>query len=158
MFYKYMNDMNDMRETRDTNNILSTPATSNYDYMGLLILIAMLLKACAQIPLIIKITQTKSAEDISIIMPIMFLVAFCILGAISLKRKLYFPLLIFSIGIATSIILLVQIFMYEKSKNNSPFAPGVPRDQESIGAPGATPNDPPIDFKFPDPKSVYNNK
>ena len=142
-----MNDMNDMRETRDTNNILSTSATSNYDYMGLLILIAMLLKACAQIPLIIKITQTKSAEDISIIMPIMFLAAFCILGAISLKRKLYFPLLIFSIGIATSIILLVQISMYEKSKDTSSSVP----EQSKT-----TPSDHTNEFKFPDPKSVYN--
>jgi uncharacterized protein with PQ loop repeat len=145
MFYKYMNDMSDMSDmsdTRDSNYMLNTETTSNYDYMGLLILIAMLLKACAQIPLIIKITQTKSAEDISIIMPIMFLAAFSILGAISLKRKLYFPLLIFSIGIATSIILLVQISMYEKSKDTS----------------SSTPSDQTNEFKFPDPKSVYNNK
>jgi len=137
-----MNDMSDMSDTRDSNYMLNTETTSNYDYMGLLILIAMLLKACAQIPLIIKITQTKSAEDISIIMPIMFLAAFSILGAISLKRKLYFPLLIFSIGIATSIILLVQISMYEKSKDTS----------------SSTPSDQTNEFKFPDPKSVYNNK
>ncbi len=137
-----MSDMSDMSDTRDSNYMLNTETTSNYDYMGLLILIAMLLKACAQIPLIIKITQTKSAEDISIIMPIMFLAAFSILGAISLKRKLYFPLLIFSIGIATSIILLVQISMYEKSKDTS----------------SSTPSDQTNEFKFPDPKSVYNNK
>ena len=141
--------------TRDINNILNSETASNYDYMGLFILIAMLLKACAQIPLIIKITQTKSAEDISIIMPIMFLASFSILGAISIKRKLYFPLLIFAIGIATSIILLVQISMYEKSKDTSSSessAPGAP------GAPGATPSDRNIDFQFPDPKSVYNKQ
>jgi hypothetical protein len=55
---------------------------------------------------------------------------------------LYFPLLIFSIGIATSIILLVQISMYEKSKDTS----------------SSTPSDQTNEFKFPDPKSVYNNK
>lgn len=119
-------------------------ATSSYDTLGLLILIAMLIKACAQIPLIIKITQSKSAEDVSIIMPIMFLVSFSILGAISLNRKLYFPLLIFTIGIATSIILIIQVSMYEKSKDSS--------------EPSAPPSDRPIDFKFPDPKSVYNNQ
>ena len=121
-----------------------TSPNSSYDTLGLLILIAMLIKACAQIPLIIKITQSKSAEDVSIFMPIMFLVSFSILGAISLNRRLYFPLLIFTIGIATSIILIVQISMYEKSKDSS--------------EPSAPPSDRPIDFKFPDPKSVYNNQ
>jgi uncharacterized protein with PQ loop repeat len=123
-----------------------TSAASSYDTLGLLILIAMLIKACAQIPLIIKITQTKSAEDVSIIMPIMFLVAFSILGAISLNRRLYFPLLIFTIGIATSIILIIQVSIYEKSKNSDYEQPnGAPKTQ-------------PIDFQFPDPKSVYNKQ
>ena len=124
-----------------------TSATSSYDTLGLLILIAMLIKACAQIPLIIKITQSKSAEDVSIISPIMFLVSFSILGAISLNRKLYFPLLIFTIGIATSIILIIQVSMYEKSKNSD-------YDEPPSGAPPTRP----IDFKFPDPKSVYNKQ
>jgi hypothetical protein len=64
----------------NTNNFnfqnLTSP-NSSYDTLGLIILIAMLIKACAQIPLIIKITQSKSAEDISIIMPIMFLHSWC---------------------------------------------------------------------------------
>ena len=125
-----------------------TSSNSSYDTLGLLILIAMLIKACAQIPLIIKITQSKSAEDISIITPIMFLVAFSILGAISLNRRLYLPLLIFTIGIATSIILIIQVSMYEKSKNADYEQP--PNHQN--GAPKIQP----IDFQFPDPKSVYN--
>ena len=125
----------------------SSSSSSSYDYLGLFILIAMLIKACAQIPLIIKITHTKSAEDISIIMPIMFLTSFSILGAISLNRRLYFPLLIFVIGIATSIILIIQISIYEKSKDNSN-----PVQQPSK----ATPDNQHIDFQFPDPKSVYN--
>lgn len=91
---------------------------SSYDFMGFFILIAMLLKACAQIPLIIKVTQTKSAEDISLIMPIMFLLSFSILGIISLRQKLYKPLFIFIIGIISSIILIIQKTAYEKSKNN----------------------------------------
>jgi len=124
-------------------------ATSSYDTLGLLILIAMLIKACAQIPLIIKITQSKSAEDVSIIMPIMFLVSFSILGAISLNRRLYFPLLIFTIGIATSIILIIQVSMYEKSKNS---------DYEQPNGGGGAPPTRPIDFQFPDPKSVYNKQ
>jgi uncharacterized protein with PQ loop repeat len=124
-----------------------TSSTSSYDTLGLLILIAMLIKACAQIPLIIKITQSKSAEDVSIISPIMFLVSFSILGAISLNRRLYLPLLIFTIGIATSIILIIQVSMYEKSKNAD-------YDQQ----PNRIPQTQPIDFKFPDPKSVYNKQ
>ena len=127
-------------------NLQNSSSSSSYDYLGLFILIAMLLKACAQIPLIIKITQSKSAEDISIIMPIMFLVSFSILGLISVNRRLYFPLLIFTIGIASSIILIVQISMYEKSKDSS----------DSVPVP--TPSDRPIDFQFPDPKSVYKKQ
>jgi uncharacterized protein with PQ loop repeat len=106
----------------------------------------MLIKACAQIPLIIKITQSKSAEDVSIIMPIMFLVSFSILGAISLNRRLYLPLLIFTIGIATSIILIIQVSIYEKSKNSDYDQPSGELKIQ------------PIDFKFPDPKSVYNKQ
>ena len=126
-----------------------TSSTSSYDTLGLLILIAMLIKACAQIPLIIKITHTKSAEDISIISPIMFLVAFSILSAISLNRRLYLPLLIFTIGIATSIILIIQVSMYEKSKNSD-------YDNSLNQNSGGITN--PIDFQFPDPKSVYNKQ
>lgn len=124
-------------------------SSSSYDYLGLFILIAMLIKACAQIPLIIKITKSKSAEDISIIMPIMFLTSFSILGAISLNRKLYFPLLIFAIGIATSIILIIQISMYEKSKDTSKIQPYPFKEK---------PENQRIDFQFPDPKSVYNKQ
>jgi hypothetical protein len=125
---------------------LSSFSSSSYDTLGLFILIAMLIKACAQIPLIIKITQSKSAEDVSIIMPIMFLTSFSILGAISLNRRLYLPLLIFTIGIATSIILIIQVSIYEKSKNSD-------NDQ-----PSGELKIQPIDFKFPDPKSVYNKQ
>ena len=126
-------------------NNLSSPSSS-YDYIGLFILIAMLIKACAQIPLIIKITQTKSAEDISIIMPIMFLASFSILGAISLSRKLYFPLMIFGIGIAASIILIVQISIYEKSKSTV--------DNSSNNQLNNQQNN----FQFPDAKEVYNRQ
>jgi uncharacterized protein with PQ loop repeat len=135
-----------LKNTNINNFNLQNSSSSSYDYLGLFILIAMLLKACAQIPLIIKITQSKSAEDISIIMPIMFLVSFSILGLISINRRLYFPLLIFTIGIASSIILIVQISMYEKSKNS---------DYEK---PSGELKIQPIDFKFPDPKSVYNKQ
>lgn len=134
-------------------NLTSSSSSSSYDTLGLLILIAMLIKACAQIPLIIKITQSKSAEDVSIIMPIMFLLSFSILGAISLNRRLYLPLLIFTIGIATSIILIIQVSMYEKSKNSDYENP----PNHPNGGVGAPPTRP-IDFKFPDPKSVYNNQ
>lgn len=132
-------------------------SSSSYDYLGLFILIAMLIKACAQIPLIIKITQSKSAEDVSIISPIMFLVSFSILGAISLNRRLYFPLLIFTIGIATSIILIIQVSMYEKSKNADYEQPNSGGGGGGGGGDSAPPTRP-IDFKFPDPKSVYNKQ
>jgi hypothetical protein len=100
------------------NNTPQHNTNQSYDFMGLFILIAMVIKACAQIPIIIKVTQTKSAEDISIITPIMFLVSFSILGAISLIKKLFLPLFIFIIGIISSIILIIQKISYEKSKKD----------------------------------------
>ena len=149
------NNMLDQREQKQQTSLKNmkfnnfgnlSSSSSSYDYMGLFILIAMLIKACAQIPLIIKITHSKSAEDISIIMPIMFLTSFSILGAISLNRKLYFPLIIFAIGIASSIILIIQISMYEKSKDTSEQAQQQPAKE--------IPNNQPIDFQFPDPKTL----
>ncbi len=148
MFYKYMN----RNETHDTKYV-STLNNSNffnmqnnslsYDFIGLFILIAMLLKACAQIPLIIKVTQTKSAEDISMFTPIMFLISFSILSAISLIKKLYMPLLIFIIGVATSIILIVQKITYEKSKDNN--IQELPNYQQN-------------NFQFPDSKTIYDKE
>jgi uncharacterized protein with PQ loop repeat len=128
--------MSNNNNMQDLFNMHNNPSSS-YDFMGLFILIAMLIKACAQIPIIIKVTQTKSAEDISIIMPIMFLISFSILAAISLNRKLYMPLLIFTIGIATSIILIIQKSTYEKSKDNN--IPELPNYQQN-------------NFQFPDSK------
>ena len=145
MNFNNMQDQENRRTLQENfNNLLNNQ--SSYDYIGLFILIAMLIKACAQIPLIIKITQTKSAEDISIIMPVMFLISFSILGAISLSRKLYFPLMIFGIGIATSIILIVQISIYEKSKSSI--------DNSSNNQQNNQQNE----FQFPDPKAVYNKQ
>jgi uncharacterized protein with PQ loop repeat len=95
---------------------LNIQSNSSFDAVGFFILIAMLIKSCAQIPIIIKVTQTKSAEDISIIMPIMFLLSFSILSMISLRKQLYKPFLIFLIGIISSIILIIQKLAYEKSK------------------------------------------
>ena len=112
---------NEMQEQKKkflyNQNLLNIPnSNSSYDVVGLFILFAMLFKACAQIPIIIKVTQKKSAEDISIITPIMFLVSFLILTIISLVKRLYTPLLIFIIGIITSSILIIQKILYEKSK------------------------------------------
>jgi len=137
-----------LNNTNLFNNLSSS--SSSYDYLGLFILIAMLIKACAQIPLIIKITQTKSAEDISIIMPVMFLISFSILGAISLSRKLYFPLMIFGIGIAASIILIVQISIYERSKSSV--------NDSSNNQQNNHQNNQQNNFQFPDPKEVYNRQ
>jgi uncharacterized protein with PQ loop repeat len=129
---EYNNNMQEPKQQSLKNsnlfNIQNNP-TSSYDFMGLFILIAMLIKACAQIPLIIKVTQTKSAEDISIMTPIMFLISFSILGTLSLMKKLYMPLLIFIIGVATSIILIIQKITYEKSKDN--YAPELPNYQQN---------------------------
>lgn len=99
----------------DTRQTLNNPSSS-YDFMSLFILFAMLLKACALIPIIVKVVLTKSAEDISLITPIMFLISFSILIIISLIKGLFMPLTIFIIGITASIVLLIQKIMYEKSK------------------------------------------
>jgi uncharacterized protein with PQ loop repeat len=128
----------------NTNNI----KPKEFDYMGMFILLAMSLKACGQSPLIIKITQTKSAEDISLATPIMFSISFLILAILSFKKKLYIPLFIFIIGIATSVILLLQIILYEKSKNNND-------NNKSGGEDGSSGSGNERDFKFPNPNLDY---
>jgi len=135
-------------DSNNNNNHTNNIKPKEFDYMGMFILLAMSLKACGQIPLIIKITQTKSAEDISLATPIMFSISFLILAILSFKKRLYIPLFIFIIGIATSVILLLQIILYEKSKSNND------NNSKSGGGDGSGGGDE-HDFKFPNPNLDY---
>jgi len=93
------------------------------DYSGIGILFGMTIQAFALIPIIVKVAQKKTAEEISFVTPVMFLFSFIIFGVISLAKKFYLPLIIFVIGIVTSAMLLVQKLMYEKYKNDLNSAP-----------------------------------
>lgn len=112
---------------------------STMDLAGIGILIAMALKTCGLIPIIVKVAKNKSAEDISIATPIMYLVAFSILATISFLKGFYLPLLLFLGGIAVAIILLVQKINYENSKQS---------DLDKIAH---EIDDDPTSFKFPSP-------
>ena len=104
----------------NTNNEMQQPnvnSWTNIDLEGWGILLAMCLKVFGLVPIIVRIAQTKSAEDISLATPIMFCVAFLMLALISFKKGFYVPLGLFVIGIGVSIVLIVQKVLYEKSKN-----------------------------------------
>lgn len=90
----------------------------NIDLEGGCILLAMCLKVFGLVPIVVKIAQTKSAEDISLATPIMFLIAFLLLALISFKKAFYLPLGLFVIGIAVAVILIVQKVLYENSKSS----------------------------------------
>jgi len=86
------------------------------DYSGIGILVGITIQAFAILPLIIRVHQTKSAEDISYVTPIMFLLAFILFTIISLVKVYFVPLIIYFIGIIFSSILLAQKYMYEQKK------------------------------------------
>jgi len=89
---------------------------SNINFIDVGIIFAMGLKVFSLVPTIVRISKTKSAEDISYFTPIMLLCAFIILAIICFIYKLILPFSILIVGIITSSILLVQKNMYENSK------------------------------------------
>jgi len=103
----------------------NAPKTSypKIDYSGLGILFGMIIQAFALIPIIIKVSINKSAQDISIVTPMMMLFSFILFSVISFLKKFYFPLFIFIIGIVVSGILITQKVLFETSisqKNQAP--------------------------------------
>ena len=86
------------------------------DYSGIGILVGITIQAFDILPLIIRVHQTKSAEDISYVTPIMFLLAFILFTIISLVKVYFVPLIIYFIGIIFSSILLAQKYIYEQKK------------------------------------------
>lgn len=129
-----------MNNSENINNTTEVKSNGlNIDLEGWGILFAMTLKVFGLVPIVVKIGQTKSAEDISLATPIMFLIAFLLLALISFKKAFYVPLGLFIIGIAVAIILILQKVLYEKSKNNVEQ-----QINQEIDSQKTT-------FKFPDP-------
>ena len=89
----------------------------DFDYFGIGILVAMALKSFALIPTIAQVAKTGTLEEISIVTPIFYMIAFFILFVVSFMKKYYIPMLLFIVGVITSIILLVQKIIYERSGN-----------------------------------------
>jgi len=108
-----------MENTNNENQQPNVNSWANIDLEGWGILFAMFLKVFGLVPIVVRIAQTKSAEDISLATPIMFLVAFLILALISFKKAFYVPLGLFIIGIGVAVVLIVQKVLYEKSKSNA---------------------------------------
>jgi len=100
----------------NVNNQLQNTQSNTMDLVGIGVLVAMALKTFGLIPIIVKVAKNKSAEDISIATPIMYLIAFSILATISFLKGLL-PLFYFG-GIAVAVILLVQKINYESSKQS----------------------------------------
>ena len=123
----------------NVNNQLQNTQSNTMDLVGIGVLVAMALKTFGLIPIIVKVAKNKSAEDISIATPIMYLIAFSILATISFLKGFYLPLFLFLGGIAVAVILLVQKINYESSKQS---------DLDKIAQ--EIDNDP-TSFKFPNP-------
>ena len=102
-------------------NIKKSPV--KLDYSGLFILIALSIQALALIPLVITVSKKKTAEEISMITPIMFLFSFIIFSVIAFTKQYFLPLIIFFIGIVLSAVLLIQKIMYERNKETTKNSP-----------------------------------
>jgi|SaaInlStandDraft_5_1057022.scaffolds.fasta_scaffold158952_2 hypothetical protein len=116
-----MSNSNNNSATVVSHNTNTPNVANKLDYFGIGILVAMGLKCFALIPTIAQVAKTGTVEEISIVTPIFYTIAFLVLFIISFLKKYYIPMLLFIIGVVTAIILLVQKIIYEKSnKNNNP--------------------------------------
>lgn len=98
-------------------------SSSQYNYVNIGILVSMGLKCIGLYPLIIKVAEKKTAEEISFVTPILFFLAFAIIFVISILKKFYIPAVLFFIGMVGGAILFVQKLVYhlseEPSNNNN---------------------------------------
>lgn len=119
-----MNIENNNFRVQETKTFLKKNMSGNssprVDFSGIGILAGLTLQAFALLPLIFSVAQKKSAEEISILTPIIVLFSFIVFSIISFTKKNYIPLAIFIIGIIISTMLLVQKVMYDRSKNTAP--------------------------------------
>ena len=79
-----------------------------------LIILSFLLISLGLVPIIIQITSNKSANDISIGTPIIFMVAFLIMSITSYIKGSYKLVGVFMVGLAVSIVLLIQKILHDK--------------------------------------------
>ena len=75
----------------------------------------------------------------------MFLIAFFLLAIISFKKAFYVPLGLFAVGIAVSVVLIVQKILYENSKS---------KEEQQINAEIEKQH---TTFNFPDPNLPNND-
>jgi hypothetical protein len=79
-----------------------------------LIILSFLLISLGLVPIIIQITSNKSANDISIGTPIIFMVAFLTMCITSYIKRSYKLVGVFVVGLAVSIVLLIQKILHDK--------------------------------------------
>ena len=79
-----------------------------------LIILSFLLISLGLVPIIIQITANKSARDISIGTPIIFIIAFLTISITSYIKSSYKLFGIFVIGLVVSIVLLIQKILFDK--------------------------------------------
>ena len=119
--------MDDLKNVSDENQGSKNIGSNSYNYVNIGILVALSLKCIGLYPLIIKVAEKKTAEEISFATPVFFFTAFSILFAISIIKKFYIPSSLFFIGMFGSAILFVQKLIYHlsdettSSKNNEKY-------------------------------------
>ena len=79
-----------------------------------LIILSFLLISLGLVPIIIQITANKSARDISIGTPIIFIIAFLTMCITSYIKGSYKLVGVFVVGLAVSIVLLIQKILHDK--------------------------------------------
>jgi hypothetical protein len=79
-----------------------------------IIILSFILISLGLIPIIIQITVNKSARDISIGTPIIFIIAFLSMCITSYTKRSYKLICVFAIGLAVSIVLLIQKILFDK--------------------------------------------
>jgi hypothetical protein len=79
-----------------------------------IIILSFILISLGLVPIIIQITANKSARDISIGTPIIFIIAFLSMCITSYIKRSYKLICVFAIGLAVSIVLLIQKILFDK--------------------------------------------
>ena len=93
--------------------------SNSLDLTSFGILISIALKCTALIPTIVQVVKTKTVEEISLITPAFYAVAFFILILIAINKQYHIPLAFFIVGFLSAIILLTQKIIYEQSGNGT---------------------------------------
>lgn len=109
---------NNSRNNYNHKNYSQITGDSGLTLSGFLILIAMALKTFSLVPTIYQISKDKYTKNISFVTPSFLLAAFGILFVVALTKKYLVACLLFTVGIVTNAILIVQKVRYDNRRHH----------------------------------------